>query len=332
MNTYSILRVFLTLIFILFLDLEINGAIFAFFIAVFVAVLIGKHLCSAEDNGLFIETQKIINFATPIFIFYLGSTLLMNVDLLLVKKIISQDLSTGYYMAATTFARVPYFIFFAFSTTLLPSVSKSFSLNDTKTIKKYIEKTFSYIFLSMAPLVILMSATSRRLIEVLYTQKYSHAGAPLSILVWGMSFLVLIVILTTIINAMGKPKLSMFIMLLLVPMDVMLNYIFIPRFLLIGAAFATTLATFTGFMFSLFYIYNKFQLTINPVSMLKYAITLVIIYLLAKLPIVHDGFVIFQFCGLFILYYVILFALRELKTNDFISLITILKSLKPIKK
>ena len=56
----------------------------------------------------------------------------MNIDLLFVKAMVVDNAKTGFYTAATTLARTPYFIFIALSATLLPLISKPITNNDLK--------------------------------------------------------------------------------------------------------------------------------------------------------------------------------------------------------
>ena len=316
MSTYSIIRVIAVLAFVLLLNLEINGAISGFFIATLIAMLLARFLCKHYGSNNIFEARKIINFAVPIIVFFVGVTLLMNLDLLFIKKLISNEKYTGFYTAAITFARTPYFLFYALSATLLPSISKSFAENDMALTKKYIRQSLRYLLLILLPLTAIISVTSTNLITLFYTRKYAVAGSPLSILIWGMSFLIATVILTTIINGIGRPKVSMLILLPMIPIDIVLNYILIPRYGLQGAATATTVTTFIGTAIAATYVYREFRILVNPISFAKVVLASGIIFLIAKNYSTSGMMLIPEYIGLFAIYGMLVFAFREINKED----------------
>ncbi len=312
----SIGKVFGVFLFVL-LGFGIFGAISGYIFGVGIGLVAATCFSiegSKESNDF--PSTKLINFAIPLVIFSGITVLLRNLDLLYVKALIEDSKAAGFYTAAIAFARAPYFLFYALSATLLPSISKSFAENDILLTKKYIRQSLRYLLLILLPLAAIISATSTNLITLFYTTKYVAAGSPLSIVIWGMSFLIMTVILTTIINGIGRPKVSMFIMLPMVPIDIVLNYILIPRYGLQGAAAATTITTLIGVTVAAVYVYREFRVLVNPISFAKIVIASVVIFLIAKSFSTHGIFLIAEYFGLLLLYSGLMFAFREINKED----------------
>ena len=65
-------------------------------------------------------------------------------------------------------------------------------------------------------------------------------------MIFGLTLLSVFVIITTIITASGKPKVSMIVALIVVPIDIALNLTLIPFYELKGETYITTNSIFGG--------------------------------------------------------------------------------------
>ena len=313
---YSITKVFAVFA-LVFIGLKINGAIFGYLIAALIGMLVAKHSCILKTvTESDFKASKLIKFAVPLIIYSIGFILLMNVDLLFVKALVMDNAKTGFYTSATTLARTPYFIFIALSATLLPSISKSIANNDSKLTNKYINQSLRYMLLLLIPGALLVSATSNNLISLVYTTKYINAAPSLSILIFGLTFLSVFVILTTIITASGKPKISMIVALMLVPIDIVLNLTLIPIYELKGAALATTITAFIGLVIAASYVFKRFGTLMSPISFVRISGASLIIYFVAISYSVSGVLLVANYMFLFLVYLGLLWVSKEIKKED----------------
>ena len=236
--------------------------------------------------------------------------------LIAVKALVMDNAKTGFYTSATTLARTPYFIFIALSATLLPSISKSIANNDSKLTNKYINQSLRYMLVLLIPGALLVSATSNNLISLVYTTKYINAAPSLSILIFGLTFLSVFVILTTIITASGKPKISMIVALMLVPIDIVLNLTLIPIYELKGAALATTITAFIGLVIAAAYVFQRFGTLMNPISFLRISGASLIIYFVAIVYSISGVLLVANYMFLFLVYLGLLWVSKEIKKED----------------
>jgi len=323
---YSLTKVFAVFA-LVFIGLKINGAIFGYLIAALVGMLVTKHYCVFKtDTKSDFKASKLIKFAVPLIIYSIGFILLMNIDLLFVKALVMDNAKTGFYTSATTLAKTPYFIFLALSATLLPSISKSTTNNDLKLTQKYINQSLRYMLLLLIPGALLVSATSENLISLVYTTIYINAAPSLSILIFGLSFLSVFVILTTIITASGKPNVSMIVALILVPIDIVLNLTLIPIYELKGAALATTITAFIGLVIAAAYVFQRFGTLMSPISFIRISGASLIIYFVALSYPFSGILLVGNYVFLFLVYLGLLWVLRELNEED----IKVVKNMIPV--
>ena len=162
----------------------------------------------------------------------------------------------------------------------------------------------------------ILEAQVQEAIEILYSENFSGAIIPFSILVFGISFSVILSVLSTVVIGSGSPRVTMAIALILLPLDVVLNLFLVPRYGLAGAATATTLTFMVGSTVLGLYIYTRFKTLMNLSSSLKILFASTVIYALSlKLPF-QGLWIIVEFILLFIVYAVILLVLKEVSKKD----------------
>ena len=316
MIVYSLTKVFAVFT-LVFLGFKINGAIFGYLIAFLIRMLVAKYNCIFKTvTKTDFKATELIKFAVPLIIYSIGFILLMNMDLLFVKAMVVDNAKTGFYTSATTLARTPYIIFLALSATLLPSISKSTANNDLKLTKKYINQSLRYLLLLLIPGAFLVSATAKNLISLVYTAKYINAAPSLSILIFGLTFLSVLVILTTIITASGKPKVSMIVALMLVPIDIVLNLTLIPIYELRGAALATTITAFIGLVIAAAYVFKRFGTLMSPISFIRISGASLIIYFVAISYSFSGVLLVASYIFLFLVYFCLLWISKEINKED----------------
>jgi stage V sporulation protein B len=75
----------------------------------------------------------------------------------------------------------------------------------------------------------------------------------------GMGFFGLFSLFTTVINGIGQPRVSMFMSLIVLLIDIILNQLLIPLYGVVGAAMATCVSCLLGLVISFLYVYRKYN-------------------------------------------------------------------------
>ena len=244
-------------------------------------------------------------------------TLLLNMDSILVKRILGRNDQVGFYIAASTMAHSLYNLFTAFGVTLLPSIARSYGNNDIALTRKYIYQAFRYILIIAMPIVAVVSATSRELMGLLYGQEFLPAGIPLSILILGNALFALSFTLNTTIAAIGRPWVATLFYSLAVLSGVVCNLLLISKYGLLGAAIAISIAYAVCLSASGVYIYLRFQTFISWRSLCRVVIAAAVIYLIAHNYPMSGLILPVYYALLFSFYGVLIYILGELNGEDY---------------
>jgi stage V sporulation protein B len=305
---------------LVFFGYAVYGAIFGYLMGHLAGFALGCYFFKGgndvRDGRTGFDLKKIINFAVPVIIFFVTFTFLMSADLFFVKRILMENVQVGYYTAASLLSRVSFIILGALGFALFPALSRSTATNDAEQTENYIAGSMRYLLLLLTPLILLVSATSDSLINLFYSSTYLPASTSLSILVFGFGFFTILSILTTIITASGRPRVSMLIVLVLVPLSIVFNMFLIPIYQLEGAALATTVTSLFGVCFAAGYVFKRFKTLINAKSFVNICVASIVIYAIAFRLSLPLFFLPFLYVLLFALYFGILFLMKELNEED----------------
>jgi len=261
--SYSTLKLVSVSIF-LFLGFKLYGLLWGWVTATaIITVFAFIYTMNKEKIGVTnINYKKIAKFALPIIISQFFFYILLNIDTWMLGILSSKEdvlINGGNYLTITTLSRIPYQIVISITFIIFPFISKLSSLKDNKAIKSYIETSLRYSILIAAPFVILISAYPSIFLRIIYGKSFVENSVYLSILVVGILFLALFMINITIITASGKPRISMFITISVLPLDILLNYFLITKYQLYGVVIATSIAFFSAWVISSVYIYIKYK-------------------------------------------------------------------------
>lgn len=319
MGIYAILRP--VMVFLLVLSgFAISGAIGGFIIAMAGVLILSSYIAKKQDSPKAresIDVNEMFWFFMPLMILAVGITSIRSIDMLLVKSLLRDNNLVGYYTSAWAISALPLTVFAALSFTILPSISSSLAKKDMNLTQSYIKNSVRYSLMILLPIALLIAANPGGLLTLLYRRaEYAAGGEALGILIIGMIFLMFFTLFNTTIIAMGRPKIPMFIVIGLLPMDIVLNYILIPIYGLKGAALATTLISLIGMFIAGLYIYRKIGNIVDVFSITKIVFSSMIIFGVALILPLQGLLLIVISALLFCGYGGILWLLREIKEDD----------------
>ena len=179
-------------------------------------------------------------------------------DIFLVNLFLN-PLAAGIYVISVTLAEKLWIISGSVSTVLLPRLSQLSS--DEKTRKALTPIISRFVLWLTALISVVLAIIAKPLIEILFGQAYEKSLMPLLILLPGIIILGVARVWANDIAARGKPEINMYIASITLMSNLLGNIVLIPKFGLIGAASATTIAYFIASIITLI-VYSK--LTHNP--------------------------------------------------------------------
>lgn len=305
-------------ILLVWLGFGIFGALLGYILAPLAAFLIARRYVPKARPGENFSRMALIRFALPITFFHITSTLTMNLGLLLVKRMVNEDVQIGIYTAADTLSRIPNSIFIALAMTLFASVSMAVAQKNQELVKKYIRLSYRYSLLLLLPAAALASVYATPIMTLLYSAEYASAGELLGPLIFASVFFSLFQIASSIISASGKPQHAMWMSSLVLVGGYVLYLLLIPRHGLQGAALAMLIIAVAGFMIAALYLLICFKALVRLSSLAKISFATFLVTVLAYfLP--ASGIMALLFAGLlFLLYLLVLVMLNELTPEDFL--------------
>jgi O-antigen/teichoic acid export membrane protein len=317
----SIAKVSIVFIF-LFMALEIYGAIGGYIAAALITLGFAYFFSRKNISGKKVTSKEIISFSIPMVLFAISYVGIMNLDILFVKALVENQNQVGYYTAARAISSIVFGVSMALSTTLLPSISKSFSKGDMKQTTGYINDSIRYLLIILIPLGVMVSLTSEKLLNFFFPTEYIGASTALSILIFGIAFLIFFVVLGAIVNGAGKPKLSMSIGLFLVIIACILNYFLVKNYGMMGGAMTTLFVGIVGTCILSIFVIQIFRTLIPVKSFVKIVMAgMVLIPSFFVLKNLIYGLFVLDFIIVYIVlfgvYIALLFGMNELSKNEF---------------
>ncbi|WP_174589762.1 flippase [Methanocella conradii] len=133
------------------------------------------------------------------------------------------------------------FISSAYSAAVFPVFSR---MNEKGDVLKYAcEKSLKYLMAIILPMCVGVMLLSDRIIYTIYNPDYAGAIPVMSLLVWLLAFSAISTLCSNLLNATGRERATMAILVICVIAVVVLDLLLIPPFGAIGACIATLAAT-----------------------------------------------------------------------------------------
>lgn len=301
----------------------LKGSITAYIIApasVFITawfidkIKINKQL-PEEPHSQF-DWKKLLDYAWPVTLFMLFYEILISLDLYFVKALLHDDSLTGIYNGSLTIARIPYYLFYALTLVMLPSISRTTAQNNIEETNTIITRTFRMMIMILLPLIILMIVYAQPIVQLFYGNRYLGAVLPLQILAGGIGFLTIFYVMSFALNGAGKIKIPMYVSLFGMALNGILNYIFVQRYGINGSAVATAFTAILIAIIILFYIRKYFGGLMKFSKFLKFAAAGLVMYFFSYFFPPQKWIFIAYSLVLLIVYILTLLIFREFKKDD----------------
>lgn len=258
----------------------------------------------------------LLNFAWPITLFMLFYEIMITIDLYMVKALLQNDTLTGFYNASLTIGRLPFYAFYFLTIILLPKISETTALKNNSETKKIMTTAMRFLFMLIIPATTLLAIFAPSALRFFYGAQYTEANVALQVLAIGLGFLTIFYILAFVLNGAGKNRIPMWTALGGMLLNAGLNYYLIPRLGIMGAGIATTITSFLVMIIAIWSTEKYIASFLNFIPILKYFLTTAVIGVIAKyLPQGRFIFIFWSFI-LIIIYFIILWLLREIKPKD----------------
>jgi stage V sporulation protein B len=331
--TYSTLKLALIVLFV-WLGYGVAGGVGGFVMAAASVLLISALAASGGNRQGDIRISDLFKFQAYLLLFTLVLNLLQKVDLNLVKALSATDaevasMNAAYYGAAINVANITYQVIISVTFVIFPLVSQATWASDRARAQMYISNTLRYTLMIMALTATLFSANAREVLQVIFPTHpfdYRAGSGALAALAFGMLFFGLLYVITTIITASGRPKVSLAVGAVTLASSATLNALLIPRHGLVGAGVGTTVAMAAGAFIGGGYLMAKFGPLVSALSVARITACAGVVYA-ASLVISLESklMIVAQLALLSLIYFALLVVTKEIGRTDLEAVKKIIK-------
>lgn len=229
---------------------SVAGALVGFAAAGLLVGVLGLFYAGTGRSGHAFPMGRLLGFAAGAMSFTLVINLLLQADLLLVKRLspaAASDLQAGLYSAALDLSRLPYqALAVPVALVLLPAISRGLALDDRAAAAAALRGALRYVLIGVGLCATVLATNALPLLLVVFKSHYAGAAVPLRLAPFGVLAFSVFYLYATALVGSGRPLHAAALGGLTLVLDVLLNVFLIPRFGLLGAAAATTTALSAG--------------------------------------------------------------------------------------
>ncbi|MBU1037179.1 flippase [Patescibacteria group bacterium] len=172
------------------------------------------------------------------------------IDTVLLKQLVDET-ALGYYSIPYKITFSLQFIPMAFVASLYPAFA-SYFINSRELLKKTFEKSMVYLGMLAIPVTLGVIALAKPLMIKVYTNQFSPSILPLQILILSLVFLFLNFPLGSLLNACNRQTRNTVHIGVVMVINIILNFILIPKFSYLGAAIASSISTLIMFILQMY--------------------------------------------------------------------------------
>ncbi len=171
----------------------------------------------------------------------------------------------GFYSLAVNFSQLIMLFSRIFSGVMTPYLASSNTRIRNSIFLTYSRINFSIIVL----IVVVLSFTGDYLLVFMYGVDFAESVAPFKILLAGMIFTGASQIYSAYVSTSGRNDLCLYTNLIGLFFTVVLDFILIPRYGIVGSAYATAISYFTIFLTYLLFISTKLNVNITSMFIIQ---------------------------------------------------------------
>ena len=254
----------------------VAGALVGFAGAGLLVGLLGILLAGTGRSGRAFSMGRLLGFAAGAMSFTLVINLLLQADLLLVKRLSpagSSDLQAGLYSAALDLSRLPYqALAVPIALVLLPAVSRGMALDDRAAAGAALRGALRYVLIGVGLCVTVLASNALPLLLIVFKSHYAGAAVPLRVVPFGVLAFSVFYLYATALVGSGRPLHAAALGGVTLLLDVALNAALIPRHGIAGAAVATSAALAIGAIASAVFVRSTLGVSFPAATLARVAI------------------------------------------------------------
>lgn len=280
---YSVTRVVFAIALVL-VGTAVYGVLIGFALSLAVSVAVSWHYVRPRTGKANPQSRALLAFAVPLMVLAVGQAFLVNLDMLQLKAYFPASANVGFYSGMASIARTPFFLFTAFSITLLPVVTSALRTHGRERAGDAIARSSTFLLVTALPVVAIVAAVPGELLDFVFPASYTVAAGALVWATAAQTLLALVASYTAAITANGRPYVAMVVWLICIPVQLVAGVLLIPAGGMTGTAMASFAAACAGLAAAGAMTWHYFGRLLEPVPVLKALAAAVALFLLMSIP------------------------------------------------
>jgi len=216
-------------------------------------LLVTKQYCLKHWTSPILSRRlwNILYESFPFGVFFVLSVIYFKADIIMLFRMQGKT-AVGFYEGAYKFIEASMFIPVSIVNVLLPVMSRSFASDQTSYNNVYVHST-RILAMSILPVVMGVSFFSEEIILLVYDKDFSPSAPALSLLIWALFFIFINAPVGNIIATSKRVYAFLPYAIGNTLLNILLNFLLIPKYSFLGASFTTVFTEFTGFVIQLYF-------------------------------------------------------------------------------
>ena len=231
------------------LDADLIYFIYALLFEALVVSALFIYFYSASNSVLkwrfkYVRAVELLRICWPLLLSSVIISIYMKIDQLMIKEMLNTR-ELGYYAAAVKLSEAWYVIPMVICSSLFPAIIISKEKNQ-KEYHRRLQHLYRFLVLLAILLAILVTVYADNIINMIYGNLFFRSTEVLVVHIWSAIFVFMGVVTTKYLVVEGLIRNQMYRTILGAVVNVCLNIIFIEKYGIVGAAYATLLAQFSA--------------------------------------------------------------------------------------
>ncbi|ABR55764.1 flippase [Methanococcus aeolicus] len=199
------------------------------------------------DNKHNKKVKQVLYYAIPIALGTASYRLLNDIDSIAIMSLLGAY-DNGIYGYASLLSRAVFLFASAISIPLIPRIAKTKDIN-------YLKKGLLLNFFIVIPVLAVVFIFAGELLKLFFGIVNNDAVNCLKILSISAGFMSSYTVCSSSLQGLGRAKIPLYILIVGILLNIILNYTLIPKIGIIGGAYATLISSMSIFLIILAYIY-----------------------------------------------------------------------------
>lgn len=240
----------------------------SFFVSTIVAYFFSRKYFKFKFEATFSWIRKLFNYGKYAFGTSISSILSSTIDQMMLGAILSPVASGAFNIAVriTNLIDIPTN---ALAVIVFPQSAKRSETDGKPAVKYLYEKSVGVLMAILIPVVTVLFLFADLVVYLIAGAQYSDAVPLLKVVLLYCLLMPYSRQFGSILDSIGKPKLNFYIVLTTAIINITMNYAFILKLGVMGAAYASLCSSVIGFFISQHIL--KKELNVNPFNTLRYA-------------------------------------------------------------